>query len=126
VSKSFSSQAVPGIDAAAPDQMEPMEIDVPVTLRAGVEHNIGRIRVRVVHHVYKQKPRLKLVGPSSDRVCPICREVFCSLQAVRSHCGRIHPHVAWPWPNSRPSKPKDVRRTQEQRERQHRRSLATS
>lgn len=43
--------------------------DIPITLREGVEHNIGRIRVVVVRHVWKQKPRFKLLGPA-ERPAP--------------------------------------------------------
>jgi hypothetical protein len=49
------------LEAAPP----PVELpEIPVTLRAGVDHNVGRIRVRVVEHVWKQKPRFKLLGPA--------------------------------------------------------------
>lgn len=44
--------------AAEPD------IDVPVTLREGIERNVGRIRVRVVRHVWRHKPHFKLLGPA--------------------------------------------------------------
>jgi hypothetical protein len=84
--------------AAAPTELEPVEIDIPVTLRAGVEHNIGGIRVRVLSHVYKQKPRFKIIGPSTERICPGCKGVYASRKAVQSHFARMHRALPWPWP----------------------------
>jgi hypothetical protein len=40
------------------------DIDIPITLKAGVEWGNGQFRYRVLSHIYGQKPRFKWIGPS--------------------------------------------------------------
>lgn len=77
--------------------MEGVDIDIAVTLKAGVERDIGGIRVVVVRHIHGQRPHFKLIGPALSRVCPECQQLYGSEHAVHVHFGQRHRHLPWPW-----------------------------
>lgn len=48
------------------------QIDIPITLRAGVVHRFRKPNFVVLSHVYGQKPRLKWIAPLHRPKAPRC------------------------------------------------------
>jgi hypothetical protein len=49
------------------------DIDIPITLRSGIEHRHMKPNFIVISHVYKQKPRLKWIKPLPKIKTPKCK-----------------------------------------------------